>query len=900
MSRRSKKRVSNRAANIAAPGNTHAAAPVAVEEARGRGPVAGSSVATRQGPWASSAREWSFAALLFVAVLIAYQPVWRAGFIWDDDAHLTANPCIVGPLGFRAIWTSAAAVYYPLVLTTFRLEHALWGLDSMPYHLVNIGMHGACAILLWRVLLALKVRGAWLGAALWALHPVMVESVAWITELKNTQSCLFYLLAILFFLNWRQRYAGNGVASGASGYYALALLCGTLAILSKSSTVMLPVVLGLCVWWRERSWTWRVAGWLIPFVLVSVVASAWTVWEQRFHSGAQGQSWEQSWPERAVIAGKAIWFYLCKLAWPHPLIFIYPRWKIDAWRPLEWLPAVAAAAGLLMLWRGRNGRMRPVFFAAAYFVVSLFPVLGFFSVYFFRYSFVADHFQYLASMGPLALAGAGIERMCERPMKDRPLVAPGLCAALLGALGIISWLQSATYRDINTLWHTTIARDPGCWMAYTNLGMNSFQAGRTEEAIARFNQALELNPSDSEAHADLGVALAQQGRTGEAIVQYRQAVKVQPGYPEAHNDLGNALSGQGHTDEAIAEYREACRLKPDYADAYSDLGVALSKAGRMDEAMAEFHEALRINPALPDAHGNLGTALFQQGRTGEAVAEYREALRLNPDYAKGHYGLGNVLQQQGRSQEAVAEYREALRLDPGNAEAHTNLGVVLCQQGRIDEGIGEYRQALRIDPALADAHSNLGAALLQQGRTDEALSEYEEALRLNPQDAKAHANLGNILLRQGRTNEAITQYREALRINPGDFETHYNLGNALLRNGETGGAISEIEKALELQPANPAIENTLAWLLAAGPQASLRNGTRAVQLAAQASQATGGDKPAILRTLAAAYAQAGQYSNAVQTAQRALQLAQSNAPLASTLQREIKLYQAGQPFDGAH
>jgi protein O-mannosyl-transferase len=344
---------------------------------------------------------WLGAAVLAGAVLLVYLPVLNAGFIWDDDKHLTENPCVVGPLGFAGIWTTAAATYYPLVLTTFWIEHALWGLAPLPYHLVNVLVHAACGVLLWRVLARLRVPGAWLGAALWALHPVQVESVAWVTELKNTQSCFFFLLAILFFLKWKDGWTD----------YALALLFAAAAILSKSSTVMLPVVLGLCRVWDDGRWRWRDAIPLAPFFAISGLASAWTIWEQKFHSGAVGADWALTVPQRLIVAGRVVWFYLGKLAWPHPLIFIYPRWQVDASQALAYLPALAALGALLFLWWRSDGLGRPVFFAAAYFAVSLFPVLGFFNVYYFRFSFVGDHLQYLASIGPLALAGAAIARL---------------------------------------------------------------------------------------------------------------------------------------------------------------------------------------------------------------------------------------------------------------------------------------------------------------------------------------------------------------------------------------------------------------------------------------------------------------------------------------------------------
>jgi hypothetical protein len=304
--------------------------------------------------------KWMPALLLTAGIFIAYMRVWHAGFIWDDDQHLTQNPCIVGPLGFGAIWTSSKAVYYPLVLTSFWVLHAIWGLNPLPYHLVDVAMHAACALLLWAVLRRLRVAGAWLGAAIWALHPVQVESAAWVTELKNTQSCFFYLLSILFFLRWLER-----SRKGSAADYGLALLCAALAILSKSSTVMLPVVLGLCWWWMEGAWRQRNTLWLIPFLVISAAASAWTIYEQKYVSQAIGIEWSQGWPERAVVAGKDIWFYLWKLIWPHPLIFIYPIWNTDPSRFTAFLPLGCVAVALFVLWLGRNGRMRPVFFAPA-------------------------------------------------------------------------------------------------------------------------------------------------------------------------------------------------------------------------------------------------------------------------------------------------------------------------------------------------------------------------------------------------------------------------------------------------------------------------------------------------------------------------------------------------------
>ena len=731
-------------------------------------------------------RDWLWGFLLIALVFIAYAPVFGAGFVWDDESHLTKNPCIVGPLGLKGIWTSTQAVYYPLVLTTFWVLHKFVGLNPLPYHILNVLMHAGSAVLLWRLLRQLGVHGAWLGAALWALHPVMVQSVVWVTELKNTQSCLFYLLSIIFFLSWEaQARVTRVVRINTTLMFALSLTCFVLATLSKPSVVMLPVVLALCIWWRRGTVGWKDGIPLAPFLLVSAFASAWTIWEQKFHASAVGPEWAQTWPERLIIAGRAIWFYLGKLVWPHPLIFIYPRWEIHSWQWMAYLPLLAATLGLIVLWAlpGRAGRA--LFFAAAYYLVSLFPVLGFFSVYFFRYSFVSDHFQYLASMGPLALAGAAIAtlvgRFCETPLElasdtdalqsssddigvaRRRLFLGSLgCSILLLSLAFLTWQQTTAYHDLITLYTRTLAKNPGCWMA----------------------------------HYNLGIALHDHGETDQAITHYRQAIELRPGYAEAHYNLGRLLAEKGEFNDAINHYEAT----------------------------------LAINPADAEAHNNLGATLFQAGRVDDAIAHYQEALAVRPDYA----------------------------------EASCNLADALLSKGDMDGAITHYRTCVAVLPNHTDAQYNLASALLRKGRFDEAIIHYEKALELLPGNADAHVNLGSAFLAKGHIAEAIGQYKEALT----------------------------------LSPENVAAQSNLAWLLATSPDPSLRNGPEAVLLAEQASRSSGRKRPLVLRILAAAYAEAGRFSEARATAHEALQAAddQGNSALSDFLRKEIALYESGQPY----
>jgi tetratricopeptide (TPR) repeat protein len=815
-------------AAIATGGKPYATAPAAVQEAHDSAAVTGSGhVAKQQTLQAWQSRDWLPGLLLIAGVMLAYYPAWHAGFIWDDDVYVVNNRLLTAPDGLWRIWFSfdSPSQYFPLVYTSFRLEYALWGLAPLGYHCVNILLHGVNAVLLWRLLLRLEIPGAWLGAAIFALHPVQVESVAWVTELKNVQMGFFFLLSLLAWTGFVEKGTER-----AWRFYGLSLIFYALALCSKTTACTLPAALLLMAWLRGERICLRKLMEVTPFVVLGIGMGLLTVFWERYHQGTQGKLFTMGVPERVLIACRGVWFYLDKLFWPAKLTFSYPRWMVSAADPVAYV-WLAALCGLgAMAWFARRFVGRSAWVALAFFMVTLGPVLGFIMLYTFRYTFVADHYQYLACIGPIVLVSAGMERLHETSMKRLPFAAPAFCAMLLLLLAILTWRQSGTYRDAETLWRATFERNPESWLAHNNLGHALFNRGHTEEAIVQYHEALRILPEE-----------------------------------EAHNNLGNALLQQGDTAGAIAQYRAAIEINPDNADSYYDLGIVSLRQGRIEEAIAELNQALKIDPTLAEAYCSYGNALLREGRTAEAVTRYNEALRIDPACTEAYCNLGNILLQQGRIADAIADYREALRTNPASANAHYNLGNAEAQQGRIEEAAGEYREALRNEPTLAEASNSLGYLLLQQGRTEEAVAQFNEALRNNPTYAEAQSNLGKGLFQLGRTAEAI-------------------------------GAI---RKALELKPSNAEIQNNLAWLLACAPQLALRDGARAVQLATQASQSTGGSNPLILRTLAAAYAGDGQYAKAVQAAQTALQLAesQSNSALANALRREMKLYEAGQPFE---
>ncbi len=733
-------------------------------------------------------RKWLWALFLIALVFVSYVRVFNAGFIWDDESHLTRNPCIVGPLGLKDVWTSARAVYYPLVLTTFWTVHKFVGLSPWPYHLLNVLLHAGSAVLLWQILRQLNVRGAWLGAALWALHPVMVQSVAWVTELKNTQSGFFYLLSIFCFLKWEtdaradypdalERRSPDELSKSpfrrlthspvrASQWFGPSLSFFVLATLSKPSVIMLPVVIALCIWWRRGRLCWRDVGALAPFVLISALASIWTILEQKFHAGAIGTEWAQTWPDRLIIAGRAIWFYIAKLAWPHPLIFIYPRWEINSSQLMAYLPFVAALAGLLSLSLVRADWSRAAFFAAAYYVVSLFPVLGFFSIYFFRYSFVSDHFQYLASMGPLALAGAGIVTGCNRLTASRrrsaltsiprssatpmtPLV--GICGVLLSALVFLTWRQTAVYHNLITLYTATLTKNPGCWMAHYNLGIVLKDQGDADGAIAHYRQAVELRPSYAEAHYNLGRLLAEKGQLDEAIVHYEKTLEINPADAEAHNNLGATLLAHGRVDEAITHYRRALAIQPNYADASCNLASALLSRGDLDGAISYYSAGLAILPNQAEAQYNLASALFQRGRADEAITHYQKVLELRPENADARANLGSIFLAKGRVRDAIAQYRDALRLTPDNVAAQSNLAWVLATAAdpSLRNGPEAVILAERAESESSRSENHaivlrvLAAAYAETGRFVDAKKTAEQALRAA--EVQGNSTLSNAL-----------------------------------------------------------------------------------------------------------------------------------------------------------
>jgi protein O-mannosyl-transferase len=575
--------------------------------------------------------------LILLSVLLAYLPALRGGFIWDDDAYVKANPLLTAPDGWKRIWfsTHSQSQYFPMTFTTLRLEHALWGMNPSGYHAVNVFLHSMNALLVWALLRRLAVPGAWFAAALFALHPVQVESAAWITELKNTQSTLFCLLTLLAWLRFADQ-----ESSGRWFSYALALWLYVLALLSKTTACTLPAAMVLALWLRNQPLGWRRLAGIAPFLLLGVslgLVSVW--WEGHLGNYVRDSGVHMSWLERLLIATRAIWFYAGKLVWPVNLSFSYPRWDINP-RDLAqygWGLGCGVVAALFW-WRRRAWGRGPVA-AILFFVATLSPMLGFFPLYTFVYTFVADHYQYLACLGPMALFAAGLARLAARwQISLAAQRAFGL--ALLSVLGVLTWQQAGHYRDLETLWRDTLRKSPNSWLAFNNLGMVLSERGQKAEAEACFIEVIRIKPDFSwGAHNALGMIRSAEGKRAEAEAHFLEALRLKPNDPDIQYNLANLLVAAGRSTEAIAHYQHAIEFKPDDPDIHNNLGVVLYSMKQFEPAAREFRAAIRCQPGSANFHCNLGNALLALRQWDQAAQAYAAALRLDAHHAEAQTRL---------------------------------------------------------------------------------------------------------------------------------------------------------------------------------------------------------------------------------------------------------------------
>jgi len=678
-------------------------------------------------PLSSRTRAWLFGLLLAAVTIFMYQPAWNGGFIWDDDAYVTNNELLTAPDGLRRIWFSldSPSQYFPLVYSTFRIEHALWGLNPTGYHWVNLLLHVANALLVWRLLARLHVPGAWLAGAIFALHPVQVESVAWITERKNVLMGFFFLLTLLAWIAFVDERTKRPWR-----FYALALVLYVLALSAKTTACTLPAALLLILWLQKKPISWQRILQVIPFFFLGLGMGLVTVWWERYHQGTSRALFAFLSPiERLLIASRAVWFYLSKLIWPSNLTFIYPKWNISPAHPLDYAWLLAGVVLCAVIYFARRYVGRSVEVAAAFFVATLSPVLGFIMLYTFRYTFVADHYQYLASIGPIALASAGVATLAGTFKRSRALIL-SVAVCLIVILAVLTRRQAAMYGDIEALWRTTLARNPGCWMAHNNLGIVLFQKADTDDAIAHYRTTLEMQPDFWDAEYNLGIALLSKGQVDEAIAHCSNAVRIAPNDPDAQVALGNALLQKERIDDAIVHYQKALSMRPDYFLAHHSLGHAFLEKGEIDAAISHCRAALLIQSENADAHTNLAIALDEKGQTAEAIQHYKKALEISPRSVSALTNLAWLLATCSNASfrngtKAIELAGEADQLSGGtNTLVLRALAAAYAESGQFGKAIEIARAAMQL--ARTQGDNSLAGALQQEIALYELALPYRE------------------------------------------------------------------------------------------------------------------------------------------------------------------------------
>lgn len=746
-------------------------------------------------------KEIGISLLLILATFSAFWQVSSHDFInFDDDEYVTENPRVRAGLTKETfIWAFTefhSNNWHPLTWLSHALDCQLFGLDHPGRHLmINLLFHIANTLLLF--LLLRRMTGAvWPSgfvAALFALHPLHVESVAWVSERKDVLSAFFWMLTMLAYTRYTEE--------PKITRYLAALLLFVLGLMAKPMLVTLPFVMLLMDYWplnrlpeyQDPKITPRASRltphascfkpliWeKLPFFALTVISSIITVFAQR--AGGLVRSLEV-FPMSVRIGNAMVSYiaYISKMIWPRNLAFHYPHpgTSLPLWK--------AAAAGLLLAGISaaviRAGRKYPYLTVGwLWYLGTLLPVIGLVQV---ASQAMADRYTYIPLIGIFIMMAWGIPALIRERPYQRVILSVCACLILIGC-GVLTRFQVNHWKNSVTLFSHTLNVTENNYLANNSLGAALEKQGYYKEAARYLTEALRIKPDGVQAHYNMGVVADHQGKNQAAIKHFSQALRFKPDFANAHYNLGIALKRQGDLKGAVRHFYEAVKVRPDFAEAHNHLGSALSKQGKEDEALKHYYRAIRINPDYAEAHNNAGTVLKRQGKYKEAVRHYYQALKLKPDFAEARLNLGVALGSQGKHAEAMTYFIESLKINPNLAEAHYGMGVALTQKKKFKDAAGHYEQAIEINPDLAEAHFNLGVLLANQNKLSKAAVHFRETLRINPDHAKAHNNLGSVLAREGKMAEAVKHFSEAYRLDPNSPDTKKNLelGRQLLKQSK--------------------------------------------------------------------------------------------------------------------
>ncbi len=764
--------------------------------------------------------------VLAALAIVSCLPALWGEFVWDDFL-LTKLKAISSWKGIWQIWFDPASAYlqrdaveghyWPLLYTTFWLEHKLWGFSPLGYHALNLLLHSANTAILWRLLLRLEVPGAFFAAALFAVHPLHAESVAWVISRKDLLSALFYLTAFSMWVRFTET-PGPRRYTAALALFAAALLC-------KSVAITLPAALLILQWWRKGRIAPRDLVLVTPFFLVGLIVGGFDIW---FYKTNTALSFDYSVYERILIASRALWFYLEKLFWPANLAVIYPRWEIDTADPLGWVGVCAAITLAFALWIMRRRIGRGPMACALFFAVTLSPTLGFVDYSYMGHSFVADRFQYLAGIGAIVLFASAAARAARRLSPVTGGAARGLALALLVLLGAVTWNQTGVYKNEISLFSHVISFNPASWAANQNLGMALLRHNRFEDAEIHLRRSLEIFPFNTKAFRNLGEALKGRKRYEESLQWYRAAVRAEPDEPLNHLGIGTVLLALDRYSEGISSMKRALELGHDLSTApriHALIGQGFRKMGRHGEADKHFGLAVKLgmemSPPDPGVVFSRAEDLRERRLYEESLKWYRSVIEINSGFALAYAGMGDSLYQLGRYAEAVSSIRRALELEPDFPMAPT-LHYLMAQASRkmrrTDYAQDRPEGGMESGSGEAGAFFSRAEGLRERRLYEESLKWYLDTLKADPDFALAYAGMGDSLYRLGRYEEAVSSMERVFEMLP-DFPMaptlHYLTGEALRELGRYADAEGHYRSALRAAPGFNEAASSLAELLMA-------------------------------------------------------------------------------------
>jgi tetratricopeptide (TPR) repeat protein len=881
-------------------------------------------------------------AALVAGTWIAYWPVLGNGFVkFDDPDYVTSNLHVLRGLNLEDIrWAftrSHSCNWHPLTWLSHMLDVQLFGLNPGWHHFTNLLLHTANLLLLF--LLLRRLTGAvWRSAfvaALFALHPLHVESVAWVSERKDVLSTLFFVLTLWTYAEYvRRRKKGEGrrEKGGSSAqldesrllsqsftrrFYLLSLCCFALGLMSKPMLVTMPAVLVLFDIWPLRRTEFSKEPWKfkplvplllekVPFLVLAVLSSAVT-----FQVQNKGHAVTFGFPLglRLANAVSSYWKYLGKMVWPTDLCVFYPHPDLGHYNPhpdllhpasrqwplwVIWIAAVALIAiSIMVLFQMRK---RP--WAAAgwfWYLCTVAPVSGIIQM---GSQAMADRYTYIPLIGIFIVVVWGANEIVARVRYARWGIA-GIGIVALAACAAVTHTQTFYWRDNLTLFqHALKATHNHNMLAHCNVGMEFSDAGKYDLALAELSAALEDHPVYGDAFYYLGKTYERMGKIDEAMDNYRSALRIWPFHLYARFRLAELLHTHGKQFEALEQFSQATRFDPDNPEIFYRLGLALLDDGEWAEASAQFEKTLRLDSSYTEALAPLAKALLKQDRLTEAAARSVQLLRLEPANVDAHITYGGALWRLDRRGEALAHYKKASELMPSNPVPHYDLGTVWLAQRDLGAAATEFSEALRLKPDYTEAVADLGRALAGQGKLEEALPYLREAVRLCSTNANYFLALGNAQVLAGQTNEAVATFTNVARLQPDLPEKLALAGKSLASQGQPDAAVANFKTALWVRPDWPAGLNNLAWMLATHPQASARNGQEALRLAHRACDLTGGKEPRMWNTVAAAYAELGQFDDAVAAAEKArdMAVAAADTEAAASAETKLALYRQHQAY----